>query len=885
MTRLWLIGLIRHRPGSLLASIAGIAIAVALLASLGSFLSAARASMTLRAAANVAVDWQIQLAPGADQKAALATTRKSNGVTSAFPVGFAQSTGLRATTQGTTQTTGSGVVLGLPSKYAATFPGQIRYLTGAHQGVLIAQQTASNLHIVPGDNVSIGLAGSAPVVVRIAGVVDLPQANSLFQVVGAAPQQQPVAPPDNVILLPEAAFHSLAAHLALSKPGDVTTQLHVKRSHALPADPVVSYVNVTQAAHNLEATLSGTGKIGDNLGAALDAARGDSSYATVLFLFLGLPGVVLSGMLTVSIANTGAGQRRRDQALLRTRGANTKTVTRLVVAESLLVGAAGGIVGLATSSIIGMVAFGSAGFGASSTSALLWPAAAFSAGLAISSLAVLLPALRDFRSLVVTDARVQITAQKRPLWMRAYLDLGLLAVAGIILYITTRTGYSLVLAPEGVASIQVNYWAFFGPGLLWIGAGLLIWRLTSILMTRTGLLARSLRPIAKNLATTASSSMSRQRSLLGRATVVFALALAFAGSTAVFNATYQQQAEVDAQLTNGSDVTVTQTAGTNLTTVEMSRLASIPGVRAVEPLQHRYVYVGNDLQDLFGIRPGTITKATTLQDAYFQDGTAKQLLARLAAQPDAVLVSAETVKDFQLKPGELLRLRLQNPATKQLRMVPFHYVGVVNEFPTAPKDSFFVANASYITRATGTDAVSSFLVNTGGQPSRSVTQSIAKTAGSSASVTAIGTARRSVGSSLTSVDLKGLSQLELVFALLLAAASGGLVFALGLAQRRRTFAIATILGARRQQLRQLVLAEAAVIATIGTLAGLSLGSGLSTALIAVLTGVFDPPPAFVTIPWTFLVVSFVTAVATMLVAALLSTRVSQRPAVEALRET
>ena len=35
-----------------------------------------------------------------------------------------------------------------------------------------------------------------------------------------------------------------------------------------------------------------------------------------------------------------------------------------------------------------------------------------------------------------------------------------------------------------------------------------------------------------------------------------ALAFAFAASTAIFNATYEAQARVDAELTNGADVTV-----------------------------------------------------------------------------------------------------------------------------------------------------------------------------------------------------------------------------------------------------------------------------------------------------------------------------------------
>jgi putative ABC transport system permease protein len=885
MIRIWLRGLITRRPGPLLATVAGVMIAVALLASLGSFLASAQASMTTRAASGIAVDWQVQVASGSSATAVRRVVLAAPGVTAALPVGFAQTTGLTASVHGTTQSTGPGVVLGIPADYASTFPRQIRFLTGKRTGVLIAQQTASNLHIAPGDTVTIGLAGSKALTVTVAGVVDLPQANSLFQTVGAPASLQPNAPPDNVLLIPNADFAKARTVLLPVHPELVSTQIHVARSHALPADPSVSFVAVTGAAHNLEAKLAGAGRVGDNLGASLDAARGDSSYATVLFLFLGLPGAVLAGILTVAVANSGSDRRRREQALLRTRGASPRLVARLVTAEAVVVGIVGGALGLALSAAIGAIAFGSASFGASVGSAILWPVGSFLAGLSIAVIAVIVPAVRDFRSMIVSEARAQIGIRRKPIWMSFYLDFVLLAVATVVLFITTQSGYSLVLAPEGVASIQVNYWAFFGPGLLWIGAGLLIWRIARFLLGRaTPLLTGFVRPITGNLAPIAASSMSRQRSMLSRATVMLALALAFAGSTAIFNSTYQQQAEVDARLTNGADVTVTEPPGSSVLPAAGSAISDVAGVKSVEPLQHRYAYVGSDLQDLFGVRATSIAAATSLQDAYFQEGTAAELMAKLAAQPDAILVSAETVKDFQLHPGELITLRLQNASTQKLVTVKFHYVGVANEFPTAPKDSFFIANSDYVTKMTRDASVGSFLVNTGGQSSNTVAAALRHKLGSSATVAPISAARSSVGSSLTSVDLAGLTRVELAFALLLAAAAGGLVFALGLAERRRTFAIASVLGANPRQLRGLVLAEAAAVAVGGTVAGASLGLILSQLLVSVLTGVFDPPPTGLTVPVPYLLAVIVIALGAIAGAAVLSARGSRRPPIETLRD-
>ena len=52
--------------------------------------------------------------------------------------------------------------------------------------------------------------------------------------------------------------------------------------------------------------------------------------------------------------------------------------------------------------------------------------------------------------------------------------------------------------------------------------------------------------------------------------------------------------------------------------------------------------------------------------------------------------------------------------------VPFHYVGHRQRVPDRPEDSFFVANAAYVAARTGSDAVGTFLVDTGGRDTTAV---------------------------------------------------------------------------------------------------------------------------------------------------------------------
>jgi len=229
--------------------------------------------------------------------------------------------------------------------------------------------------------------------------------------------------------------------------------------------------------------------------------------------------------------------------------------------------------------------------------------------------------------------------------------------------------------------------------------------------------------------------------------------------------------------------------------------------------------VGSDLQDLYGVRPATVTDATRLQDAYFSGGTARQLMSVLARQPDAILVSEETVRDFQLNPGDLLRLRLQDGRTGKLVTVPFHYAGIAREFPTAPRDSFFVANASYVAARTGNPSVGEFLVNTDGTAPPVVGARLRAALGPAAGITDIVTSRRVIASTLTAVDLSGLTKVELSFALALAISATALLLTLGFVERRRTFALARVLGAHPRQLGGFVWSEVLVTGAVGAVLG------------------------------------------------------------------
>lgn len=883
---LWAGATVRRQAVRMTGTALGIAVAVALLATLAGFVAAAEATMTKRAVADVVVDWQVQLASGVNPQAAIDELNRAPGTSNLVPVGYFDTPGFEATTGETVQTTGPGKVLGLGPGYRDAFPAEIRDLAGQGQ-VLLAQQTAANLHAAPGTTVSIKRPGLPAVEVTIEAVVDLPLADSLFQAVGVPAGAAPQAPPDNVLLLPIDQWHALFDPVAPVAPDAVHLQLHATIPHNLPKAPTSAYAEVTGRERNYEQRMAGQALVGDNLAAQLDGARSDALYARVLFLFLGLPGAILAALLTLVLASAAATRRRKDQALLRLRGASPGRIVGLAGVEAATIGIGGSLIGLVLAVIAVRLTFGRWTFGNGAGATVLWGGIAALAGLALAALAILLPAWRDARQTSIIAARRTVdgtTAGRWAWWETIGLDVMLLVLSAIVYRQVARGGYQLVLVPEGVPKVSVSYTPFLAPLCLWAGAALLAMRLTRLVLMRSGRVVTPLiRPIGGRLTGLIGASLGRQRSRVAIGLVLVVLSVAFAGSTAIFNATYRAQARVDAELTNGADVTVTGGASADLAG-HLPIIAQLPGVKAVEPMQHRFAYVGTDLQDLYGVDPATMTRAARLVDAYFVGGSANDVMARLAATPDGVLVSPETVSDFQLQPGDTIKLRLQSATDQQYHIVPFHYVGIAREFPTAPSDSFLVANAAYIAQQTGSPAVETLLIRTSDSPA-TVADRVRETLGatSGATIRSVEEARRVVDSGLTAISLRGLTRLELAFAVALAAAGAGLVLALGLEERRRTLAIASALGAKPRQLAAFVWSEVGLILGGGLIGGAALGWGIAHVLTKVLTHVFDPPPQRESIPWAYCTLVILVTTAVAVIAAELLSRLGRRGVLETIR--
>lgn len=872
----WTAGLLRRNPLVLLGTALSLAVAIAFVAALTSFVSSTRADLTVRAAAQVPVDWQVQLTAGADSAAVATSLRALPDVRAQAAVEAAAVPALTSSGPAGTRTTGSARVLSLPADYATTFPGEIRPLVGAARGVLLAQQTAANLAVAPGDTFAVSSPDGTSTTLTVAGVVELPAADALFQVIGAPANAGATAPPDNVVLVPPDRFAAVVG----SSP--VVHQIHVAFDHSrLPSDPGAAAALITRRDNNLQVAVAGGALVGDNLQAALSGAREDALYSLLLVLLLGVPGVVLAAVVAALVVALRGDRRRREVALLRLRGASAGTLLRLVAGETAVTIALAVVVGLPLAAL--SVRWALSGVPGLTSGAVVAGVAVGSAIAVITQLGpVLRTALRPGISTVRADVITSAVPTRNPWPLRAGLDLLLLAAAGVVFTLTARGGYHVVLASEGVAQTSVNYAALLGPALAWPGLALLTWRLVAaMLRLRTGRLSRDGSGRAPELH---AASLRRRRQVVARGATGLAVAVGLAASTAVFTATYHQQAALDVALTVGADVAVTQPPSVALPAGVAQTLAAAPAVRAVEPVQHRFAYVGPDLQDVYGIRPDTIGTVAPLLDSFTPGTTIRRALTSLSSTPDGVLLSAETLHDYQLRPGDLVRLRLQTGRDQQYRPVDFHVVGLVTEFPTAPKDSFVVANASYLAAQTQSPAVSTYLISSS-DPTRTASAITGQLRGTGARVQDVVSARSTVTtvSGLAATDLTGLSRLELGYGLALALACSGLALLLGGAQRRRALVLLAALGATARQRGRFLASEAWALLLGGIVAGAAIATTMSYLLIKVLTGIFDPPPSGATLPTGYLLVlGGSTAVATALVVVAVN-RLSSRSTVAELR--
>jgi putative ABC transport system permease protein len=693
-----------------------------------------------------------------------------------------------------------------------------------------------------------------PLTLPISGIADFSRADPLFASRSADNQGEFAVVP-NVLVVTNAVFDqtilpALRVDAAAATPVLKTApvvELDVQLDHGqLAVDPTAAAVRTAGLRRSIERIAPGQVIVIDNLTDALTSARGDAILAKVLFLFLGLPGVLLAAYLSRYAGSLLAQAQRRERATLRARGAGPAQLLKALTYNTVAIGIVGSLLGLGLGFAGLLVLFGrSALTSASPQSYLLSAGLALAAGVLTTAVALYLPGRRALTREVSEERREMEAVQDVPGWLRIRLDLVLLLAAAVVGTITYLAGGYKPTAAEG-QSVSLSFYVLLAPLLGWIGASLLGVRLLLALAHRLPDSTRG--QFGSTVAGTLRRSLRRRSQALASGVIAISLAVAFGVSLTLFISTYQMEKLNDARFVVGSDLRVTP----SVLSPQPSSFASslqVPGVAAVSPVLTGSAIVGNDKRALVAVDPASLQKVASLPDSFFIGSSAASVMSSLRSDPSGILVSDELARTFNVQPGDPVNVRLTNAAGK-LQPATVHAVGRFKNFPGFPQGIDLVANLGYYQAATSVTPVDFFLVKAG-QPDDAFVASLASSLRSGSVPVLVDTTTTAVNrdqSSLASLNLRGLGRLESFYTVLMSGAGVG-IFTFGLLlQRRKEYVTMRALGMRMSQVRALVLGEAGTVAGLSLVLGSLVGLGMAILFVQILTPLFTIPPTSLAVP-------------------------------------
>jgi putative ABC transport system permease protein len=773
----------------------------------------------------------------------------------------------------------------------------VRVTSGTFAGdtVLLSPDAATALGATPGSVVKLSVPGrAAPLQLSVGGIADFSRADPLFA--GRTSDTQGEFIQFGIVLvmplarflsdvLPAVKLDAASNAPVLQSPPVLEVDVRLDRSR-LATDPTVATLATQGLKRSIERLAPGGIAVLDNVSDALNAATGDVILAKILFLFLGLPGVLLAAYLSRYAGGLLAQSRRREQAILRARGAQPRHLVSGLAFAAVGVTIVGSVLGLILGAVTAAAVLGLATLRSGSTTSLVQSAlVSVVAGIVTTLVAVYIPGRRALSREIGEERREMEVLAAAPVWLRMRLDLVLLGTAAVVWIVTSLAGGFKITQAEG-QSVSLSFYTLLAPLLAWLGLTLLAVRL---------LLggARRLKPRAGNklgrLTTgTLLRSASRRSLAIGSGIVAAALAVAFGSSVALFIATYDAQKQADARFVVGSDLRVTP----SLLSQQPSEFATklrIPGVTSVSPVVQSSSIVGTDKRMLVAVDPTTFPATADLSDAFFPGSSAASLMAAMRKDPAAVLVSTEMTKTFNIQPGDNVNMQLVDRAG---RMVPvtMHAAGVFKEFPGYAQGIDLVTNIGFYQTATATSQVSFFLVRTSDSTPAGVARvaDAIRSGPSRSTPMLIETTVNAVNkdaSTLTALNLRGLGGLQSLYTVLISAASIG-IFVFGLLlQRRKEYVTMRALGIRIGQLWALVFGEAAIVAIVSLVIGSIAGVVMAVMFVQILAPLFTIQPSMLTVPGAQLVVLATLVLGGMAISVALAARSLRRiNPVELLRE-
>jgi len=736
---------------------------------------------------------------------------------------------------------------------------------------LLSAEASRALGATPRENIGLKLPGRPhSLFLPVSGIVDLSRARPLFYSRKSTKLEDFLYVPNAVVVTPATFEQTVIPSLrrALAKRTSAVKALPLQEVDVLVdrsrlrSDPASALVQTKSIARSLERIAPGQNyDVIDNISNALQVASEDAAVGKRMFLFLGLPGALLAAFLSAYAGSVLAATQRREQAMLRVRGAHVGHLRRMLVCKTAAVAGIGSLVGtglgfLSVTLILTSGMLRQAPSGDLVVSAIV----ATGAGMLTTGLALYIPGRRSLSRDVIQE-HSELAVARAPAWQRWRLDFALLAAA----VIAETAAFAAGAFDPPTASVFAGKAVAFpsrllpAPLIAWIGGVLLLARIAAVITSRLHL------PSPPRFGAIISGTLARslrQRSWsMAAGTIGVGLVIAFGMSLALFTATYETAKAADAGFVVGSDLRVTPSVlGSRRHPPAFSSRLEVPGVAAASPVVFKLenaVLIGPDNQDradLAAIYPESFRRVAVLSDAFFVDRSAEEAMTRLEANRRGVLVDRETADDLGISTGDRVQVLLAR-GTKHQTLRKLHVIGLFVNFPGFPQHTNLVANLHYYEAAAGLKRADFFLVRAADQSHAGLTRAETALRSGPGKEKPLNIESREAAldkdqSSLTALNVRGLATLNWLYTLVMSVA-GIAIFVFGLMlQRHREYVTLRALGLRSGELRALVCGEAAIVALSGLAAGMLVGTGMGYLLVHILRPLFiiDPSVTFAAAP-------------------------------------
>jgi putative ABC transport system permease protein len=738
-------------------------------------------------------------------------------------------------------------------QYIAQHPWVRVVSGGLGQGVLLNQSIRARPGFASPTSVTISLPGDAPplsLAVPVGGTADLRQATSWFAIPYGDVQGDIITVPRAIVIdyatfersvLPVLRDWASKGGLPPFDPGSselpsASLEAHIAVDHAsYPPDPGQALFWSSGLRRKIERGAGGYVYVADNAAENLALSQDDATNAKILFLLLGLPGFLVAAAVGLAAAAALVEAHRREEALLRLRGATGGEIARLAATQAAVSGFVGTVLGLliavaSVSAINGRPAWQ----GVPSFDLELAAMLAVAAG-------ALTTAVRLFR-LWRASRRSEVALERRllklgwtPIWRRAYLDVVFIAI-GVAVLVNDYISGGLAPGPIEGTTLALAFYVLLAPIAIWLGTTFLVLRGLLVVLTSWARPGRS-GPLS-SWGGAALRWLGRRPAQTGSALMLGALAVAFGTYVLTFAATYQTAKLNDAQAAIGSDLRL-------LPGDPLFKLPSLgPAVAAVSAFRLVPARVGSDRKTILAFDLpsylATVTKSPQM--------LAGQGPAGLATDPRGVLVSSEIAVDFSVGPGDPLPLTIFPDDFENNKNLNLHVIGVYSSFPPTEPPTELVASTTALPRSLiAPPDYYLARVAPGYSPEAVASDLRSGVLADKFGVALTADLNRSIRG-LAAIDLEALSRLETFGAALAAALGVAVLGAFLVLERRREIAILRSVGADTRQILTGPTLEGSITGLGSLVIGVPLGIGLGILSVQVLRLIFTLPPPLVTVP-------------------------------------